>query len=581
MIALGGGPDCVPAGSWPTSSSGAAAATFPTSTAIPAWTLAVEGVDPRLERVHESLLTLADGRLGTRGAPLFDHPDSGARGAALRRLRRGRARDRAGACPDWTRIAAGPAQHGRRSRAGSIWRPGCCARKGRSTSLRFSSLARPGTVALRAQREPGRWSSAPPAPPGPRAESQWPSATAAAAASSSASAPTTADEAAARAALAAAEEAGFERLLREHREAWARRWQRRRRRRRGRPGAAAGGPFRALPPDGLGRRHGRGGGRGARPDAGPPTAGTCSGTATCSCCPSSPRRIRRPRGRCSSTACAACPPPASWRSRSDGSGARFAWESAADGRDVTPSSARLATGELVAIRTGELEEHIVGDVAWAAAYYLAWTGDEEFAAGPGRELFVETARYWASRVRSDRDGRAHIYGVIGPDEYHEPVDDNAFTNVLARWNLRRAAALDGVDEGERKTWLAIARLARRRLRPGQRPLRAVRRLLRARAARDRGDRPAPADRRRPAARRRSHRRRAGAEAGGRADAPPPAARRGRRPARSTPTSTSTSRGPRTAARSRRRSTRACSPAQAATGPRSSRCGSRPGWTSTI
>jgi trehalose/maltose hydrolase-like predicted phosphorylase len=59
-------------------------------------------------------------------------------------------------------------------------------------------------------------------------------------------------------------------------------------------------------------------------------------------------------------------------------------------------------------------------------------------------------------VRQTRDGKAHIYGVIGPDEYHEPVDDNAFTNVLARWNLRRAAALPGVRKGERVRWLAIA-----------------------------------------------------------------------------------------------------------------------------
>jgi len=137
-------------------------------------------------------------------------------------------------------------------------------------------------------------------------------------------------------------------------------------------------------------------------------------------------------------------------------GARFAWESAATGSDVTPTSARLATGELVRIRTGELEEHIVGDIAWAASCYLAWTGDEAFAAGPGRDLFLETARYWASRVRFDADGRAHIYGVVGPDEYHEPVDDNAFTNVLARWNLRQAAALDEVDDEERARWLTIS-----------------------------------------------------------------------------------------------------------------------------
>ena len=46
--------------------------------------------------------------------------------------------------------------------------------------------------------------------------------------------------------------------------------------------------------------------------------------------------------------------------------------------------------------------------------------------------------------------------MIGPDEYHEPVDDNAFTNVMARWNLRRAAGLDGVAPDERATWLRLA-----------------------------------------------------------------------------------------------------------------------------
>ena len=76
---------------------------------------------------------------------------------------------------------------------------------------------------------------------------------------------------------------------------------------------------------------------------------------------------------------------------------------------------------------------------------MDWTGDEEFARGPGLRLLVETARYWQSRIRLQHDGTAHIYGVIGPDEYHEPVDDNAFTNVMARWNLRRAADAVGGD----------------------------------------------------------------------------------------------------------------------------------------
>ena len=142
-------------------------------------------------------------------------------------------------------------------------------------------------------------------------------------------------------------------------------------------------------------------------------------------------------------------------------GARFPWESAISGRDVTPTSARDRAGHLVPIRTGQLEEHIVAEVAWAACCYTDWSGDDAFLCGPGRPLLVETARYWASRVR--RAGReAHIYGVIGPDEYHEPVDDNAFTNVMARWNLRRAADLvrsggaGGVDAAEVDPWLDIA-----------------------------------------------------------------------------------------------------------------------------
>ena len=137
-------------------------------------------------------------------------------------------------------------------------------------------------------------------------------------------------------------------------------------------------------------------------------------------------------------------------------GVRFAWESARQGYDVTPRYARDQTGRLVAIRTGELEEHIVADVAWAACCYADWSGDDSFLEEAGRDLLVETARYWASRIRFDAAGRGHVYGVIGPDEYHEPVDDNAFTNVMARWNLRRAAELSRLDPHERAAWRRAA-----------------------------------------------------------------------------------------------------------------------------
>ncbi len=141
------------------------------------------------------------------------------------------------------------------------------------------------------------------------------------------------------------------------------------------------------------------------------------------------------------------------------SGARFPWESAGDGRDVTPTQVRGPRGTMIPIATGAHEEHIVADVAWAAAQYAAWTGDAAFLAGAGRDLVVETARYWASRIRSDAAGRGHLDQLMGPDEYHQLVDDNAYTNVMARWNLRRGAEVLTRTRGqpeEAETWRALA-----------------------------------------------------------------------------------------------------------------------------
>jgi len=150
-------------------------------------------------------------------------------------------------------------------------------------------------------------------------------------------------------------------------------------------------------------------------------------------------------------------------------GAWFPWESAHDGRDVTPAWVLGGDGLPLRVRNGELELHIVADVAWAAATYADWTGDRAFVAGPGAELLVETARFWASRFERAADGSAHLRRVVGPDEYHELVDDDAFTNVMARWNLRRAASWGGlaagpagrggahpVAAGERAAWLELA-----------------------------------------------------------------------------------------------------------------------------
>ena len=124
-------------------------------------------------------------------------------------------------------------------------------------------------------------------------------------------------------------------------------------------------------------------------------------------------------------------------------GALYAWESADTGTETTPERVVVSDGTVVDILTGQMEHHISADVAYAVWQYWRATGDDDFFLRAGAEILLETARFWASRAVAEADGRRHIRHVIGPDEYHEDVDDNAFTNVMARWNIARA--LEAVD----------------------------------------------------------------------------------------------------------------------------------------
>ncbi len=119
-------------------------------------------------------------------------------------------------------------------------------------------------------------------------------------------------------------------------------------------------------------------------------------------------------------------------------GALFPWESADRGVETTPPYGIGPGGEVIPILSGLLEHHISADVGWAVWEYWKTTGDDEFMVDMGVELLVETARFWASRASRDELGRYHVPMVVGPDEYHEGVDDNAFTNVMARHNIRCA-----------------------------------------------------------------------------------------------------------------------------------------------
>jgi trehalose/maltose hydrolase-like predicted phosphorylase len=124
-------------------------------------------------------------------------------------------------------------------------------------------------------------------------------------------------------------------------------------------------------------------------------------------------------------------------------GAMYAWESTDTGEETTPERITGPDGNMIDILTGKLEQHISADIAYAVWQYWRATGDDEFFLDAGAEILLETARFWASRAATELDGARHIRRVIGPDEYHEDVDDNAFTNVMARWNIARA--LETID----------------------------------------------------------------------------------------------------------------------------------------
>lgn len=424
------------------------------------------------ERVTEAIGTLANGGVGLRGSREEDGPGTGAlfiangvyTGDGVPRLLEG---------PVWTDLAVhGTGRGGRRLdlRTGVLLRHDS---QSGLRSLRFVSGARVDGGGLRAEApverlEPGRDDRSAQATSTAgggitiAAHDRWAAArgrrsverlVAWAADPHHVPAPATVGER-----LADLEAAGFDRLLAEHRESWARRW------------TDAGVWIDGAPDDQLAARFALFHLLAAAPDSGEAAVGPrgLSGQAygghvfwdadvyvlpaLAAIRPSAARamleyRIRRlPAARAVAAALGY-------------EGARFPWESADDGTDVTPRQLRGPAGEVIPVRTGEREEHIVADVAWAAHEYHAWTADPGFLHGSGRALIVDTARYWASRVHIDHAGHAHLDEVMGPDEYHDMVDDNAYTNVMARWNLRLAAALleqDGEDPATVAAWRRLA-----------------------------------------------------------------------------------------------------------------------------
>ncbi|MGE5378883.1 MAG: glycoside hydrolase family 65 protein, partial [Bacteroidota bacterium] len=129
-------------------------------------------------------------------------------------------------------------------------------------------------------------------------------------------------------------------------------------------------------------------------------------------------------------------------------GAQYPWESAGTGEEVTPTWVLdpWDKTKLIRIWTGDIEIHISADVAFGIWKYWKATGDIAFLLERGAEIILETARFWGSRAEwKEEKQRYDINDIIGPDEYHDHVDNNVYTNALARWNLQAALTL--------KAWL--------------------------------------------------------------------------------------------------------------------------------
>lgn len=122
-------------------------------------------------------------------------------------------------------------------------------------------------------------------------------------------------------------------------------------------------------------------------------------------------------------------------------GAMYAWESAVTGDEVTPrwSLPNDFYGEDVRIWCRDREIHISADIPYAVWYYWQATGDDQWMQDCGAEIILTTAIFWGSRVEfNPKYERYEIRGVIGADEYHELVHNNAFTNRMVQWHLEKA-----------------------------------------------------------------------------------------------------------------------------------------------
>jgi len=128
-------------------------------------------------------------------------------------------------------------------------------------------------------------------------------------------------------------------------------------------------------------------------------------------------------------------------------GAMYPWESSDSGFEETP----------VWALSGTFEHHISGCVALAAWNYYLVTKDKEWLKEKGFPIIRATAEFWLDRVERNVEGNYEIRNVVAADEWAENIDNDAFTNGVARINLEVAATAAGIlQEKVDKHWMEVA-----------------------------------------------------------------------------------------------------------------------------
>lgn len=108
---------------------------------------------------------------------------------------------------------------------------------------------------------------------------------------------------------------------------------------------------------------------------------------------------------------------------------------------------------------GTAQYHINADIVYALKKYLSVTGDQDFISKHGAEILIETARLWSDLgfYSNSEEEKFEIHGVTGPDEYNTVVNNNTYTNLMARENLRLAAAtIEKLKETEPELFKSLA-----------------------------------------------------------------------------------------------------------------------------